>query len=119
MIDTVKEPVIKRPRSLRLEESLVPSNTVVNEIVNSTQRLSSRHEDAFKINLEDVDLASRSYEENVEIFYFYQGVPLWEDRVKRKKILLEEFMERKIIRGLLRVLDHSFHSNEDQCKYCV
>lgn len=58
-IETVKEVVMKHPRILRLAANLTPSNTVVNEVVSSTQRQQpSRHEDGLNINVEEVNVSN-------------------------------------------------------------
>ena len=56
-VHEIRDPVIRRTKRMRLAANLTPTNSVVNSLVNSTQRQPSRHEQAASIIIEDVDLA--------------------------------------------------------------
>ncbi|KAI0995365.1 hypothetical protein K3495_g12817 [Podosphaera aphanis] len=56
-VNEIRDPVIRRSKRMRLAANLTPTNSVVNGLINSTQRQPSRHEQAASIIIEDVDLA--------------------------------------------------------------
>ncbi|KAI0995059.1 hypothetical protein K3495_g13120 [Podosphaera aphanis] len=54
-VNEIRDPVIRRSKRMRLAANLTPTNSVVNGLINSTQRQPPRHEQAASINIEDVD----------------------------------------------------------------